>query len=73
MSDLTAPGFQVIGELRIANRHQCRFLPVKQARNDKEAKFDHMAKVGAKLSATGCTNGLRRKVDVFEGRGPRNH
>ena len=44
----------MIGELRIANRHQCRFLPEKQDRNDKEARTQQYGKgrsedIGTKL------------------------
>jgi hypothetical protein len=44
----------LIGELRIANRRQCRFLP-DTARNDKEAVFDDIGKNGLVPYASRCT------------------
>jgi hypothetical protein len=45
----------LIGELQVANRHQCRSLP-QAARNDKEAMVDPTGKRELVLSASGCTN-----------------
>jgi hypothetical protein len=52
--DLTPGHLYLIGELRIANRHQCRFLP-EAARNDKEAVFNNTGKHAQGLSPSGCT------------------
>jgi len=45
----------LIGELQIANLHQCRFQP-EAAKNDKEAVFNNRRKNALGLSPSRCTN-----------------
>jgi hypothetical protein len=45
----------LIGEMRIANRRQCRFLP-EVVRNEKEAWVDDIETSGLVLSPSRCTN-----------------